>query len=312
MGDSFLSTTDPSRQLANSFLLLPRSRYQENAVYVRGDYRLSPRMMLSLGFDNTVTRYGLAAEFRKNFPDQMGNAWTMALSRQFSEGKKLTATYTLLHLTILNSPGLPANADSGISGPVHYATVGYLDSSRPKLTVGITAGLIRAADFSYALSGQIRRRIGAIWLDAGYNRTLSFFGRQAFDSPGSAQPGAGLPASDRYEMVTLGASGDLGRRVGLNLRVTGLRTGSGPGVLTSRSLIGALSLDYRITGYVTLYTVAEFYNQNLNRFPGAPTSRHRFYGGIRLSFRARRAGPEADSQGLPASLPIQTSAKKEE
>jgi hypothetical protein len=79
IGDSFLSTTDPSRQLANSFLLLPRSRYQENAFYIRGDYSVTPRTMLSSGFDNTEIRYGLAAEFRKNFRDQMGNAWTTTL-----------------------------------------------------------------------------------------------------------------------------------------------------------------------------------------------------------------------------------------
>ena len=312
MGDSFISTTDPSRKLANSFLLFPRSRYQENVFYVRGDYSLNPRTTLSFGFDNTVTRYGLAAEDRKNFFDQMGNAWTTTLFRQLSEGKKITATYTLLHLSILDSPGLPANAGSGIASPMHSVAVGYLNSSRQDWSVGISAGLIRAASFSYALSGQIRRRMGAVWLDAEYNRTLSFFGSQAFDSPGSAQIGAGLPAGNRYEMVTLGASGDFSRRVGLNLRVTGAWTGAGSGAPISKSLIGALSLDYRITRRLALYTVAEFYSQNLHRFPGYPVSRHRFYAGLRWSFPLRRMEPGSGSQSLPASRPIQTSHNKEE
>jgi hypothetical protein len=307
MGDSFLSTTDPSRQLANSFLLLPPSRYQENAFYVRTDHNLRPRTMLSFDFSNSVIRYGLAAEFRKGFLDQMGNAWTTTVSRKLTEGEKISVSYTLLKLTILDSPGLSANAGSVATSLTHYFTVGYLNSGRPDLTVGVTAGLIRTADFSYALSGQIRKQMGAMWFDAEYNRTLSFFGGQSFGSPVSSPLGSGLLASNRYEMVTLGMSGDMGKRVGLNLRVTGSRTGSGPAALTSRSLIGSLSLDYRITGHITLYSVAEFYHQNLNRFPGAPTSRHRFYIGIKLNLRERRTAPGAVYQASSASLPIQTS-----
>lgn len=125
MGDSLLSTADPSRTLANSFLLLPRSRYRENALYVRGDYSLSPNTMLSLRFDSTLIRYGLAAEFRKTFLDQMGNAWTASLDRRLKEREKITATYMVLRLTTLDSPGMPPNAGSGIPGLTHYFAVGH-------------------------------------------------------------------------------------------------------------------------------------------------------------------------------------------
>ena len=312
VADSFLSTTDPSRQLANSFLLLPRSRYQENAFYIRGDYSLSPLTTLSIRFDNTVIRYGLAAEFRERFPDQMGNAWTATLARRLNDSQKFTASYTLLKLTILDSPGLQPDAGSSIPGPTHYFTVAYLNSVRPDLTVGVSAGMIRAAEFSYALSGQIRKRLGSLWFDAEYARTLSFFGGQAFGGPGSPQLGRGLLANNLYELVTLGASGQLGSRLDLSLRVTGSRTGSGLGGLTGRSLTAALRLDYRLRGEATLYTAAEFYSQNLNNFPGAPRSRHRFYVGIELSLGRRRPALGAVSQALPASVPIQTSGNEEE
>jgi hypothetical protein len=311
MGDSFLSTIDPSRQLANSFLLLPPSRYQENALYVLGDYSLSPRTMLSFRFDNTVIRYGLAAEYRKNFQDQMGNAWTATLAWKLKPREKITASYTLLHLTVLDSPGLPSSAGSGIPAATHYFTVGYLNTMRPDLTFGVTAGLISAADFSYALSGQIQKRVGTVWLDAEYSRTISFFGSQAFGAPGSPQLGGGLLASNRYELVSIGASGDLGRRVGLVLRVTWSRTGSELDGLTSRSLFGTLRFNYRINEHMTLYTAADLYSQDLNEFPGTPTSRHRFYGGLELSLSRRHLASGAHTQALPAAVPTPTGGDKE-
>jgi hypothetical protein len=312
IGESFISTTDPSRQLANSFLLLPRSRYEENAFYASSDYLFTPLTTLSFRYDNTVTRYGLGEEFRKSFLDQMVNAWTASIARRLKEGEKITATYTLLHLTILDSPGQPPEAGSSIPGPTHYFTVGYLNSVSPNLTFGATAGLIHASTFSYALSGQIRKRIGPIWLDTGYSRTLSYFSGQAFSGPGASPVAGGVLANNLYELVTLGANGNLGSRSSLNLRVTGSRTGSGPVGLAGESLIGTLRFDYRITGHMTLYSAAEVYSQNLNRFPGAPTSRHRFYGGIQWSFQKRRPALGDGSRALGAPVAAQTSDIKEE
>jgi hypothetical protein len=311
MGDSFLSTTDPSRQLANSFLLLPRGRYQENAFYVLGDYGLNPLTMLSVRFDNTVTRYGLAAEVRARFPDQMGNSWTGTLARHLKEGKKVTATYTLIHLTILNSPDVMANAGPGTPNLMHYFTVGYLNSTRKDLTFGVSAGVIRAGYLSYAISGQVRKKLGSLWLDAEYDRTLMFLAGQL--SGGSNYPslGGGLLASNLYEQVTGGVSGNRGH-VGLNLRVTGARTGSASGGLTRRSLFGALRLDYRITGRVMLYAAGELYSQNLNTFQGASTGRQRFYIGLELSLHERHQASGVVSQTLPAPISMQTSGTKEE
>jgi len=113
-----------------------------------------------------------------------------------------------------------------------------------------------------------------------------------------------------YEMVTLGVNGKLSRRIGVNLSATGSRTGAGATRLNSRGVIGALGLNYMITERVALYTIAEFYSQNLNRFPGTPIDRHRFYIGLKLSLRTQRMGLGAGLRGLPASLPIQMSGNQ--
>lgn len=91
----------------------------------------------------------------------------------------------------------------------------------------------------------------------------------------------------------------------MKLRVAGSWTG------ISKGLIGLLRLNYRITPRVTLYTAAELYGQNLNNFPGTPTSRHLFHGGLELSLHKRRAVFGAGSRALPAPIPIQTSGNNE-
>src|SRR5262249_28222501 len=60
--DSYLLTTDPTRRLVNSLLLLPRSRYQENAFYTRLGYRLDHKTVLSFRFDNSVTSMDLPGD----------------------------------------------------------------------------------------------------------------------------------------------------------------------------------------------------------------------------------------------------------
>jgi hypothetical protein len=303
MGDSFLTTRDPSRRLGNSSLVLPRSLFQENAFYTGLDYELSPKTTLGFRFDNTVTLFNSPDAVRTGFFDQMGYAGTVTLSRRLTSQQKLTGTYSYLTLRLLNrenDPTLPAI--SGVSAPTHYLTLGYDVTLNRNLLLRLAGGTIHANGFSYMASAEIEKRLGPIWIDAGYHRTISFFG--GLGSPGlgpspELQFSDGLLVGNIYQMASFGVRGNLTNRLGLDLHVRGSKTSSGQPGSAIKSLIGSVRMDYKLSDRMVLFSTAEVYGQKSTEQIGVPLSRSRFFGGLEII--VSRSNGSRESRRRPAS-----------
>jgi hypothetical protein len=297
LGNSFLASRDPSRHLGNGFLMLPRHQYRENSLYLSFDFTRNPATTWSVRYDNTITRYGLPAEYRTGFLDQMGNAITVVRAHNFSGDRKLSVAYSLLHLALLDSEGPSIRQDGSYT---HFLTLGYSHALNPGFRFSVASGVIRANDFSYTVAGQVEKRIASIWFDAGYSRSIAFFGGGGFSAAPSADPrfANGLQASNLFQMATVGIRARLHHRVGFDLRAVGARNSSRLLDFNSRSLVGRARLDYRLSDWMVLFSTAEFYAQNLNELPGVPTERRRFFGGLEFSLFPSRS---ADSRGSTLS-----------
>ena len=302
MGDSFLTTRDPSRRLGNSSLVLPRSLFQENAFYTGLEYELNPKTTLGVRFDNTVTLFNSPDAARTGFFDQMGYAGTVTLARRLTTQQKLTGTYSYLTLRLLNrdnDPSLPVL--SGVSEPTHYLTLGYDVTLNRNLLLRLAGGTIHANGFSYMASGEIEKRLGPIWINAGYHRTISFFGGLGARGLGPSPElrfSDGLLVGNIYQMATFGVRGNLTERLGLDVHVRGSKTSSGRPGSAIKSLIGSARLDYKLTDRVVLFSTAEVYGQRSNELIGVPLSRGRFFGGLEIILS--RSNGSRESRRSPA------------
>jgi hypothetical protein len=286
MGDSFLTTRDPSRRLGNSSLVLPRSLFKENAFFAGVDYELNPKTTLGFRFDNTVTLFNSPDAARTGFFDQMGNAGTVTVARRLTSQQKLSGTYSYLTLRLLNRDGDPSlPVIPGDAAPTHYLTLGYDVTLNRDLLLRIAGGTIHANGFSYMASGEIEKRLGPIWIDAGYHRTISFFGGLGARGLGASPDlrfSDGLLVGNIYQMVSFGVRGNLTSRLGLDMHVRGSKTSSGRPGSAIKSLIGSARMDYKLTDRVVLFSTAEVYGQRSNEAIGLPLSRARFFGGLEI------------------------------
>jgi hypothetical protein len=303
VGDSFLTTRDPSRRLGNSSLVLPRSLFQENAFYTGVDYELSAKTTLGFRYDTTVTLFNSPDATRTGFFDQMGHAGTVTLARRLTSQQKLSGTYSYLTLRLLNrdnDPSLPATP--GVAEPTHYLTLGYDVTLNRNLVLRLAGGTIRANGFSYMASGEIEKRLGPIWIDLGYHRTISFFGGLGSRGLGISPDlriSDGLLVGNIYQMATFGVRGNLTSRLGLDMHVRGSKTSSGRPGSAIKSLIGSARVDYKLTDRVVLFSTAEVYAQRSNEQIGIPLSRGRFFGGLEIILS--RSNGSRESRRSPVS-----------
>jgi len=295
LGDSFLSTRDPSRSLGNTYLLLPRNQYRENSAYAGIDFDLSPRTTWSFRFDQTVVRYGLPDELRKNFFDQNGSAWTTTIARQMNPRDRMTATYSFLRASLRAvETGTGLNL-AGEAAPIHSVNFGYI-SERPGLGLGGSAGVLFSNGFSYLLSAHAVKQIGGASVDGGYSRSLSFYSSFA-PQPGIAveEPFAGgLMLGNIFQSVTVGVRGGHGR-FGLQVRGTAAWNASQTSQLHSRSFVGLARMTFRLTDHLVALAAAEVYRQNLNELVGIPFDRRRIFGGIEFEIARKRTADDAAS-----------------
>lgn len=298
LSDAFLMTRDPARHLGNSFLLLPETRYRENSVYAGFDYDVSPLWKWSIRADNTTVKYNLPREYRSGFLDQTGLAYTTSLAHQLGPHKKITGTYSTLSVRLLDSDQV--TPDTGAYPRAHYLTATYTNDVSPGFTYGINGGVIRASDLSYVIGGQIQTLVtNRMWLDASYNRSLSFYGSPVL-GPGAGYSDTSLATGNLnnvYQMASVALRGPLTTRLHYELRVTAaMNNARSASAGRSRSITGRVRFNYALAERVTAYALADLYAQNLNRFEGIPTSRGRVLGGLEFSLSKpapRAHGPSA-------------------
>lgn len=283
-GDVFLATEDPTRWLADSFFLLPRTTYRENALFFNLDYELTPLTTLTFRFDNTITTTSLPGGGRVGLFDQVGNSFTAGVARRLTPRQRLRATYSFLKFTPLDKEDELLRTIASLTGPTHNVSLAYTFDYNPGLSFRIASGIVRAGAISYLIATEVEKRIGLLRLTASYNRYLSFFRgpRPRLALPGEGQFASGLLPNTLFQALRVTLRGQLTSRIGIEFRALGSRNSS---ELTERdieSLLGRLRLDYRLSDRLVAFANFEFYGQNLNELVTIPMARKRFFGGIEI------------------------------
>ena len=299
--DSFVSTMDPTRPLTNSLLLLPRGRYQENAFYARLAYRLDHRTSLSVRFDNAFTTMNLPGELAGRL-DRVGFAGTATVDHTITRRHALSGSYTYLYVHPLQT------GPSAIGTGVQNVSLGYIYSVNPGLTVRVSGGITRAAQSSFTGAAAVDKKVGGLWLSAGYQRYLALFGALApIGAPaGPVAFAAGLAPNSVYQVASLRAWGKLTDRFGLEGNVQRALNGVTPDNRGIKSVIAQLRLDYKVSERLTAFACTEFYGQNISEFSTVPLSRRRYFGGleIALSRPPRVADDPHRHKPLPAGSSV--------
>ena len=276
--DSYLSTMDPTRRLINSLLLLPRGRYQENGFYARLGYRLDHRTVLSVRFDNAVTTMGLPGELAGRL-DRVGFAGTVTVDRTLTRRHALSGSYAYLFVHPLQV------GPSAINSGVHNVNLGYVYTVNPGLTVRVSGGVTRAVQSSFTGAAAVDKKVGGVWLSAGYQRYLAFFGGLGpVGAPLGPIPfAAGLAPNSVYQVASLRAWGKVTNRFGLEGNVQRALNGVTPENRGIKSVILQLRLEYKLSDRLTVFTRTEFYGQNISEFSTFPLSRRRYFGGLEIA-----------------------------
>jgi hypothetical protein len=288
-GDSFLSTMDPSRQLVDSLLLLPRGRFRQNVFYTGLGYRLDRRTTLSFRFDNAIATMALPGVLAGRL-DQMSSAGTVTLERTVNRHHALSGSYSYLLVRPLNT------ATSGSATGLHNLNLGYVYTVNPGLILRFSGGLLRSQQSNFTGAAYVEKRFGGLWVATGFQRYLSFFGGLA---PSGAIPFAnGLAPNNLYQTASVRAWGNLTKRVRLEGSALRALNGVTPQDRAIKSLIGHLRLDYGLSERLTLFTRVEFYGQNVNEFSQLPLSRRRYFGGLEIALsRPRESAHRAHEPG---------------
>ena len=274
-GDSFLSTMDPSRELENSLLLLPRGRFTENAAYVSFGYRLNAKTKITLRLDNAFTTATLSGPLAGRL-DQVSYAGTLTLDRTVTRHQKLSGSYSFLHVHPLNEAvsGGPTNVNQA------GATYAY---ENPSVVLQLAGGVAVGSQSAFTGAAAVQKRFGGLWLAAGYQRYVSFFAN--FASIGVPQTTAGpfaqgITPSSTYQVGSFRAWGQLSKRVGLHVVLQRALSGLNAQGVSVRNLVAQLRTDYALTSRVALFINLERYSQNTNEFSPFPDSRSRYFAGV--------------------------------
>jgi hypothetical protein len=278
-GDSFLSTTDASSRLADTQFLMPYGRFQQNSLFAGLKYRFSQRTLLTFRFDNAFTTMALPAPLTNQF-NLMTNAGTVTLDHTITKHHSVTGSYAYVRVRPFDG-----NASVGASYPtVQTVNAGYLYTVNPGLLLRATGGVVRGPQFAYTAGGAVEKQWRGLWMMAGFQRYLSFFG--GFE-PGAAPSNGAIPFADGllansvFEAASLRIRGNVTKRVGLDFKGQAGRASIGDrGV---KSAIGQARVDYKLNDRLTVFARAEYYGQNVSEFSSFPLSRSRCLGGLEIT-----------------------------
>ena len=302
-GNVYLSTTDSSRHLGNSLLMLPMGRFQQNSFYTTLGYRWNQSTRLSFRGDNAVTTTKLRGVVADRL-NQVTTAGTATVGHWITRHHKIEGNYSFLRVHPLSkAAGDPSN--------VHLMSLVYSYELPNDFTVLLSGGIVSSRQSAMIGAAAVEKRLGGVHIAAGYQRYVSFFGGLPQLSPsgtGAVSVVNGLTPSSVYQVGTVRGWGQLTRRLGMELTAQRAVSGADAFVDHVRSFIGQARLDYRLTERLVLFARSEYYGQNSNLFSETPLSRRRYFAGLEIvlsrppesnTTRPRRPAPEEPPQADP-------------
>src|SRR5262245_17164039 len=280
VGDGFVSSKDATRTLQNVFLLIPRSRYTENAFRTSLSYVPSERTSYTVGFDTTVSTYGDIDPLQRRMLDTIGKAGWFTFERMVSRSQRLRLTYAMFKLGPWNRKDDRVDTQFvTFQRPAHAVSGGYRFRVKTNTILEATAGLVRRdTDVSYTFGIAGERQVGNLTFGGGFTRSLSFLTATQFALPNA------MSANSFYDAWSFRMRGQPKRKIGLDVNVTYVRSVFDAVAVGNKSFIARSRMDYRLNDRVVWFVAAEGYHQNLNAFIAAPLSRYRYYTGLAYSF----------------------------
>ncbi len=279
-GDSFVDTTDPTRALMNSLLLLPRGTYLENDAYIGVGYRLDQYTKVRFRFDNSTDIIDLTGDLRGRLNDT-SSAMTITLDRSLTQTQDISADYAFLYVTPLHSEL------SGGSTHVQLVNVVYSWAPQRGLLLRLAGGGVEASQPAATGSVEVEKSIGSLWAAAGYERYVGFFGGLnpvgGGPSPETIAFTNGITPDAVYDVASFRLWGQVSKRTALE--ATAQRALNGETVLGQgiKSVIGHARVTYKLNDRVSLFAEGDYYGQNVNRFLGEPLSETRAFAGIQIT-----------------------------
>jgi hypothetical protein len=252
---------------------------------------------ISVRLDHAITTTDLPGALAGRL-DGITTAGTVTVDRILTSHHKLSGSYSFLHSHPLN-PQI-----AGSAANVNLLNLGYTWDINPGLVVRLAGGTVKSAETSFIGAAAVEKQLGNLWVAAGYQRYLSFFGGLA---PLSIAPPAAVPFADGvtpntvYQVASVRAWGQLSRRWKLEGSAQRAINGTDPRFHSLRSLIGQMRVTYQATDRVAWFAVAEHYGQTANAFLDIPLSRNRFFAGVEV--RISRPPEQENARNKHGKLP---------
>lgn len=286
-GTHFLSTADPTRHLAESFILLPRGRFKQNSLHADLAYRLNSRTDVGFRFDNTATIFASDESFDTGISNQMTTAGTVAISRLLAARHRLVGSYSFLKLSPLNGDGEVSEASSFSFRPAGSLSAAYGYVVNRDISFHLSGGIVHGPALSYTFGGRLESRLGFLQLTAGYERYLSFLGGLTSNGAGftaRVRPVEGLLPSSLLDSIAVSLRGKLNNRVGIEIRARASETHSKFVEPDIKSLFGRVRVDYQATDRLLFFSTLDLFHQNSSELAvaSAPRARTRYFGGIEV------------------------------
>lgn len=299
LGDTLISTSDPSRRVVDSVLLLPRDRLTENQFHAQIDRRFGHNTTFTIRYDNTVTLIEAPEASRTGLMDRVTNSASASLSQRLARRHLVIGTYTFLDGRPLTE-SQPRTLPTGFvvlplePDQVHSAATSWLyDGDTFSMRLG--GGLVYGRDFTYTGGGQLDKRVGRATLTLIAQRNLSFFGGVM----PSADPrfGNGLLPFGLYESAIVRLTGDLSRKLTVQLQGVAQRTFSELTELDIRSDFARLKLEYHVSRKAAVFAQSEIYRQSFNEFVGSRLEWQRYGVGLQIAM-TRKPNPLEERRRL--------------
>jgi hypothetical protein len=280
-GDSYVTSKDPGRTLENVFLLLPRSRYEQNGIRGEVDVQTSGVTGFQVRYDTIRSTFGKTDPFQIRVLDNAVHGVSFTMTRLLSRTQRLRARVSFYKFDPINQAGAVITTRGNNLG--RSVELQYRIHMNPSTYVMVSGGATAIArGLTYTLGVAADRRFGSFWVGGGFSRQL------AFTSLGQTFFANGLNPDGFYDALFLTTRAELTRRSGIQLKATAARSTASRLALESHSLVGDARFDYRLSDRTVWFASFQTFQQNRNEFVRSALSRNRFMVGIEFSLSSER------------------------